>query len=402
MFAALGLSMVLIAAQVQVPCYELYDAEGTSIYRDREPPFSRELPPTAEAAASRARGERLVVYSDTECGGRTVTSPQGEEPVRLAAGDTRSDAPPQFAPIEARVGGSRLAIAPARPDGDPEARVAYDPFAEGRVRGGFLAGIERIRRGTAADHEPGLSFLDTATLAETEGKAAMHRAAMEIARWGGERAYDSVYNCYLGNDPGNCITENRLAGLIDRAMNPGTTAYDRERAAMARAALNSWGFAKLAEGDAYMSAEAIRTRAALPSAGSRIDQMLARLLRRVIDGDKEAMRTWLALHGGLEGRTGEGREEAKPPPAVALPSPRLSFEEAEKLATEEERQRKNWWIFQLPLDRRQITERTLEILEQSALAPNPYKTRDEVFEAWRAGRITREEALRYLGSMPGG
>lgn len=413
MFGSLLLFTVLIGAPRDATCYILYDAAGAPIYQGNEPPFSRALPPSAEAEASRARGEKLMAFTDMDCRHQAgagpvprATPPAAQPSVTAAAED------PRMAPVAGRAGGGSFFITPGRPDGDPEQRTAYDPFAKGEIRGGLAAGLERIRNGTAAGNERALSFLDTATLAATEGKEAMHRAAMAIASFGGERAYDSVYNCWLGNDPGNCIMEDPLMNLVNQALNPGTTAFDRERANRALATLNTYGLGKMAEGNAEVRIQSMRIQTAQAekrAADPTVDQLKAKLLQRAMGGDQEALRLWFTLQPKAPDRTapqGEPGLGANPPaaaqqaqPQQPLPPPRLTVEEAERMATEEEKQRKNWWLFQLPLDRRRITERTLEILEQSTLEPNPYKTRGEVFDAYRLGRITHEQALRYLQAL---
>lgn len=145
-----------------------------------------------------------------------------------------------------------------------------------------------------------------------------------------------------------------------------------------------------------------------PAAVSAEDRQAADLLRRMAKGDLEAIRTWLARQSPTPDRP-EAAGIASVPHAVqarapAAPSepPRIDFETAEKLAVEEEKERSRWWIFQFSPDRRRITRRTLEILGQGAAAPPVYKTREEVFEAYRAGRISREETLRYFQAMAGG
>ena len=241
----------------------------------------------------------------------------------------------------------------------------------------------------------------------------MRQALKEVSEYRGERADDAMYSCLLVDTPENCLSGRSTALLFNRAMNPGTTAYSAQRAKQTQALLKSRGFEALAKGDAYVRGQGLPSQGIAPS---EADRLMADLLERASQGDPEALRTWLALHDQPQpegqgekpiAQGGENALQAAPPAAVPAddePSPPptgLTVEEAERLATEEEKQRQKWWIFQFPLDRQRITERTLEILKQSAAEPNPYKTRGEVFDAYRRGLVTHDQALRYLEAMPG-
>lgn len=64
---------LLAVSKAEAVCYVLYDAAGHNIYAAREAPFSMVLPPSAEAEASRARGERLLIFDSRDC--ETASNP---------------------------------------------------------------------------------------------------------------------------------------------------------------------------------------------------------------------------------------------------------------------------------------------------------------------------------------
>lgn len=61
------LLLISLASIAEADCYRLQDRNGKLLQEGHDPPFSLELPVSAGAAASRARGESLQIMPDGHC-----------------------------------------------------------------------------------------------------------------------------------------------------------------------------------------------------------------------------------------------------------------------------------------------------------------------------------------------